>query len=496
MAERGSPYPISLDLKQKQSQSLKQLQRLIMSRQMQQAIHLLQLPIMELSAAIELEVEQNPILEYTHEEDNQNPEDQVLEEEEWEEEKLDKALSFNEKDFEAIRKIDEEFRDSLYEELSYTERKTAEHEKLQTFLESSIIDEISLNEHLIAQARETFETQDENAMAEAIIGSLDENGYLSTPLTEIAHLNHFNLKVLEQVLATIQTFEPYGIGAQNLQECLLIQLRCKGKSHSLAYMIVEKHFEDLLHNRIPSIIKGLGCSSKEIGEAISRDISALDLHPGGGHGHQIVQQIVPDVTIRQEGEELIVEINDDSLPPLRLNSRYLKMLNDETLNQETKDFIRHKIMSARWLLRNILQRNDTLERISSFLAKKQKDFFLNPEGKLTPLTMRTVADELQLHESTIARAVAHKYVNSPRGLLPLRSFFTNGLEMDEGGEISSNTARGVLSEIVKNEDKSHPLSDEAICAQMKARGIHCARRTIAKYRAELNLGNAQQRKKY
>ena len=333
-------------------------------------------------------------------------------------------------------------------------------------------------------------------MAEALIGNFDERGFLQTSLLEIALLNGFEEHNLQKILVQIQDFEPFGVGAKNLQESLLIQLRCMAKKNTLAYEIIEKHYEDLLHNRIPLIQKSLKCTSDEIANAIDRCISKLDLHPGTWHSRQTVQTITPDVIVRQEDDKLIIETNDDYIPSLRFSSRYMRMLEDENLSLEAKEFIRHKILSAKWLLRNIHQRNETLEKIAHSLTQRQREFFVNPEGKLIPLTMKILSEELSLHESTIARAVANKYIDCPRGLLPLRSFFTNAIVNDEGEDISSNTVKNVLLDIIHNEDKHKPLSDEAISKMIKAKGINCARRTVAKDLAALNIGNTQQRRKF
>ncbi len=281
-----------------------------------------------------------------------------------------------------------------------------------------------------------------------------------------------------------------------MQESLLIQLRRQKKEHTLAYEIVNKYYDDLLHNRIPTMQKKLGCSFTDIHQAIDQHIAKLDLRPGMWYASQPSQHLYPDVTIKQEGEQLIVEINDETIPTLRLNKRYLRMLDDESLPTETKDFIKHQIVSAKWLVRNISQRNDTLGRIAQYLAQKQRDFFLQPEGKLVPMTMKEVAEELELHESTIARAVMHKTLNSPKGLLPLRSFFTYAYANPKGEDISSETVRQALKNLIEKEDKSHPLSDERLSTELKQHGLPCARRTIAKYRKELRIGNALQRRRY
>lgn len=498
------PFSLSMDLHQKPVQSIKQMQRLIMSREMQQAIHLLQVPVMELAPIIELELEQNPVLESLQQDEDDQECDADMQQlaDEVEEEATDidtpagTEVSFDERDFEIMRRLDEDFRDHFSESEASAVRRSSEQERLQTFLESSICAEPTLFEHLMAQAHEALPEEKDRVLAEALIGNLDENGFLTISLQEIAMLQNCSVAELERVLEVIQTFDPCGIGAKNLQGSLLIQLCSQGKQDTLAYAIIDKHFNDLLHNHVPAIKRGLHCTAVQIAKAIDQHIIQLDLHPGRQLFHQTTSYITPDLTLQQDGENLVVVVSEESMPHLRLNRRYLQMLDDESLTAETKAFIQQKVVSAKWLLRNIMQRNDTLSKIGESLARSQCEFFLNPQGKLVPLTMKIVADELQLHESTIARAVANKYIDTPRGLFSLRFFFTNALVNGEGEEISAKTARDMLSEVIENEDKSHPLSDEAIAALMKDKGIKCARRTIAKYRLALNIGTAQQRRKF
>lgn len=480
------------DMNQKLAPNLKQMQRLIMSPQMQQAINMMQMPVLELSTVIQNELEQNPILEY-HEE---KPDEGNNETNNDEETPPEQELCFKENDLEILKRLDEDFREHFSESGNYYIKRTAEEEKLKTFLEQSIPQQETLFEHLMVQSREAFETKEELSMAEAIIGNFDESGFLQTPLEEITSLNNFRVSLLKKVLLKIQTFDPFGVGGRDLQESFLIQLRCHKKKDTLAYKIIEMHFDDLLHNRIPKIQKGLQTSAQAIREDIEHQILHLDFHPGTLYSNKVVQYIIPDVTLRQDEDQLSVIINDESLPTLRLNSRYLRMLDDEKLPKETKDFVRNKLVSAKWLLKNIDQRNETITRVVTAIAKWQRDFFLEPDGKLVPLTMKTLAEELDIHESTVARAVAKKYVDSPRGILPLRFFFSNAYTTAEGDDISSKTVREVLKKIIDEENKKRPLSDESISKLLEKKGVNCARRTVAKYRSEMKIGNANQRKQY
>lgn len=488
----------TLDLQQKPLTSQQQLQRLMMLPGMQQAIHLLQMNAMELAPLVETHLSQNPVIEIDQDEQNEDIErleNENAEEEEDIEDTPDKEMDFNDHDFDIIKRLDQDFRDNWIEESPYRPKKTSEEDQQQSYNEQSISVKPTLYEFLIAQAHDSFDNPKDFGIAEILLGYFDESGYQNTPLKEIADLHEIDEKKLNEALEIIQTFEPYGVGAKNLQESLLIQLRCQEKQNSLASKIVEKHFDDLLHNRIPLIEKSLRCPKEKISQAL-QDISKLDLHPGTSYSLQDAQPIIPDVTLKQDGEELLVGVNDDFLPPMRINNRYLKLMREDNLTVETKQFIQQHIASAKWLLRNLQQRNNTLQRIVQVLAKRQRNFFLNPDGKLVPTTMKMISEEIEMHESTVARAVANKYVDSPRGLLPLRSFFSNAYTTDEGVEISSNTVRDLLQEFISKEDKYHPLSDATLATNLKARGIVCARRTVAKYRSELNLGTAQQRRQF
>jgi RNA polymerase sigma-54 factor len=405
-------------------------------------------------------------------------------------------VEFNDKEFEIMKHLDEEFRDHFSQSEGFQGKSTAEDEKYQAFLEQSIRSEASLYEHLLAQAQETFDSEQDRAVAAALIGNLNERGFIETPLEEIAAWHGFEVSELERVLELIQSFEPYGVGARSLQESLLIQLRCLQKRHTLAYAIIESHFEDLLNNRVPVIQKGLDCTATEVREAIEKHIAKLDLHPGVWHAQHRVQNIVPDVTIDDGPEGLSVRLDRERIPRFGISSRYLRMLEDETIPLETKEYLRQKIQSGKWLLKNIDQRNDTVFRIAEYLVEHQAEFLGRSDGQLRPLTMKAVAEQLELHESTIARTVNGKYVDCPRGLLPLRSFFTNAYTSTEGSAVSSSSVKDLVRDIIGQEDKAKPLSDDAISNLIKQRGIKCARRTVAKYRKELSIGNTSQRRRY
>lgn len=442
-------------------QSAKQVQRLILSPQMQQALHLLQMPVMELACLVTEEMTQNPLLEW---EEGETP---------------------------------------LIEEIGIGIRQQnilREEEDLKSFIENTLPSASSLYEVLVIQAKERCQNEQQFDIAHCIIGNLDENGFLSLPLEELSLLANTSIEQVSNALQIVQSFEPIGVAARSLQETLLIQLRVLGKKDSLAYKIVEQGFDHMLKNRISFLAKSLQCTSQQIYQTISQEIASLDFHPGkhcpSGHYQEHSQSIVPDVILHFVDDKFEIEVNKAPLPSFRVNPHYLELLHDPSTPEETRSYLEERLQSSKWLMRNLQERQHTLHRMTEKLITIQGDYLRDPQGSLRPLTMKELADMLELHESTIARALAHKYVSCPRGVFPLRTLFTNAYTTHSGDMISSSSVKQCLRDIVAQEDKSLPLSDEAISSMIQQRGIPCARRTVAKYRQELKIGNAAQRKEH
>lgn len=495
-------WPMGYDLKINNQAKLglhhKQNQLLMMLPKMQQAIAFLQAPVQELSTLIQVEMEQNPLIE--PDEDIQDEEVEKLQKEEEEQVESSDAsenqeVAFDDHDFEVMKQLNEEYQDH-FAQSGLTSQRTKEDDEYRSFLENSICEEATLSSFLSRQVKENIEDEQEQNLAEIIIGSLDDRGFLATPLEELAALLHVPLDRLEKVLSIIQGFEPWGVGAHDLRESFLIQLRIKNRQNTLAYKILSDHYDDFLSNRLPQIQKALHCSLEEIQEAIEQDIVKLDLRPGAWFVNAKAAYIVPDAILHEDEGNITVELHRESQPSLRVSQRYFRMMEDPEASEETKDYVRHHLNSAKWLLRNIYQRNDTLMRVIESIAKYQKDFLTLPDGKIKPLIMKEIAEELKVHESTIARAVANKYVATPKGVLPLRHFFSNSYTTEQGEELSSDTVRQAIKKIIAEEDKTQPLSDEKISCELNKQGIPCARRTVAKYRQLLKIGNTHQRKKF
>lgn len=484
--------PLSLKLEKKQTQNLKQTQKLIMSPQMQQSIKLLQLPILELEQLIDQELEQNPLLEVI---DEHSVVDEMDDREEPDEQN-EKELEFSDETFEVMQDLDDYFESHFRETENYCLKRTSEEEQQKSFLENSLRATETVADLLTVQAREVFETPEELTAAYVLICNLDPNGFLTTSLEEISVFNRISEELLEEILQEIQTFDPPGIGARDIRECLLIQLKKRKLKNSLAYRIVEHYYDDLLHNRIKAIAKGVDVAESVVAEVISKTLSSLDLQPGAYLADVTKTVIIPDIQIISENDELKIIINNEFIPDLQFSKQYLNLALDPSSTKETKNFINQKISSAKWLMRNIMQRSDTLERLARKLVESQHKFFTDSHGQLVPMTMKQVAEELDLHESTVARAVSNKYLSCDRGIFSLRYFFTNALERDNGEQLSSTFVKDLLSDMIEKENKKKPYSDEALSKLLKKKGIQCARRTVAKYRTELKIGNTQQRKQY
>ncbi|MBY0529800.1 MAG: RNA polymerase factor sigma-54 [Rhabdochlamydiaceae bacterium] len=449
----------TLSIKQNANISTKQSQHLLLSLAMQQAFHVLQMPVLELAEWLRLEIEQNPLLEIDHSQDkNREPLDELCQD----------TADYSQ----------------------YLDRATEEFEKKRkAYQESLLTYPISLYEHLMVQARFTFETQEELNIAELLIGHLDKQGFLSTPLNEIAP--DIDPKRVARILGVLQTFDPPGIAALDLRSSLLQQLRLKDKENTLGYTIVEKHFENLIHNRLPLIAKQLKLSIAQVQQIVSSEISPLDIHPGYPFHEEYACPLIADVHLDAREGEWFITVNHGPLPHFKVSSSYTK-----GLEQQEKVFVRRHLANGKWLKKIVHRRQDTLRCIATYLIKKQEPFLSGEQKTLHPMTIQEMADALQMHESTIARAISNKHISCPQGMFSLRSFFTHGITCQNGQKVSNHTLRQLLAQIVEKEDKIRPLSDDAIAHQFKKMGIPCARRTVAKYRQHMRIAPAARRRKW
>ncbi|CDR34543.1 RNA polymerase factor sigma-54 [Criblamydia sequanensis] len=483
---------LSLKQKMQPKADFKQTQKILMSQTMQQGIFLLQIPNLELAAVIETELETNPLLEILSEEEA--IEEEEFQEDDTEEEIENKEIDFSEKDFDILKRLDEDFKEHFQQ--SETFDSNSKDNDLKNYIEASIVSKETLFDYLHRQARETFQNEEELNAAILIMGSLDERGLLRSPLSELSALSGIEESFLQAILKVVQTFDPPGVAATSLKESLLTQLEIKHLKKTLAYSIIENEFESLLQGKLLKIAKSLKKDPKEVASEIKNRISHLDLSPGLSFSSELIQNIFPEIIVREEDGILKVEVPKEGRPELKIKREYLKLAESDSLSDEEKRFFKQKIASARSLLKNLSQRESTLKRIGEWLIQNQKDFFLKPEGKLKPFSMLDLAKDLELHESTIARAVSSKYLSCDRGIFALRNFFSVAYTAANGEDISSKTIKDLIESLIKEEDKGLPLSDEVISQKLREQGIFCARRTVAKYRKSLQLGNTKQRKRH
>jgi RNA polymerase sigma-54 factor len=363
-------------------------------------------------------------------------------------------------------------------------------------MSSSYLSEITLSEHLMFQLQFAPIKQSCRRIGRYIIESLDENGYMTLSVEEISRALGVGQDKVQVVLDAIQGFEPAGVGARNLKECLLIQLRHQGNDNPLIEEVINNYLEDIAGNRLNNIAKALNISVKEV-QAISDVIKSLEPKPGRQFGSSTeTRYIVPDVTVEKVDGEYIVTVNESSAPRLTISPYYQKMLMDSDKESNISKFLTGRLNSALWLIKSIEQRRQTIYNVVSAVVKYQIDFFEEGPKHLKTLTLKQIADEVGIHESTVSRSINGKYMQSPRGIFEIKYIFTSGVSGNSGAGIASESIKTFIREIVENEDPKAPLSDQTIVEILAERGIDISRRTVAKYRDEMNLPSSSKRKRY
>jgi len=452
----------------------------VLAPQLQQSLQILQAPMLELRNLVQQEIQTNPTLE----EEITEPtiEDHQAERDAFQEE------------FERLAKLDDEWRDFMAQNSSYSGRSQEEEERRQFFFDSIISSE-TLQQHLMGQVSDGDFNSDDRKIAELIIGNIDDVGFLQTSTEEMAQNTGMDLEDLERVLAIIQTFHPVGVGSRNLRECLLIQLSRLGKEGSLEYRIVDRYLEDLGKRRFPEIARRLGTTTEQIQRA-ANFIATLDPKPGQIFAPDPNNYVLPDVMVERIGDEYAISLNGDQIPHLRISNTYKDLMAQDRNGNEVKDYIRDKIRSGKFLIKSIHQRQQTISNIAHEIVARQQEFLERGSSALKPMTMVQIAEAVGVHETTVSRAISGKYMATPQGVYEMKYFFTPGYQT-AGGEAMSNTSvKEAIADLVKNEDAKHPLSDKEIVEVLSERGIPIARRTVAKYRGELNILPSNMRKRY
>ena len=353
----------------------------------------------------------------------------------------------------------------------------------------------TLQEHLMAQVGELDFNEAEKKIALVLTGNIDDKGYLAISLDEVCAQESFDRELVEGVLDTIQHLDPPGIGATSLKECLLIQLRHGKLKNGIVELIIENHISELENRNFPAIAKALKISMEKVIENVAI-IAELEPIPGRQFGTESAQYIVPDVYVFKLGDEWVVSLNEEGLPKLRVSKFYDKMIGTKEAVGADKNYIQEKMKSAVWLIKSIQQRQRTIFRTTESIVARQKDFFDFGVEHLKPMILKDIAEDIEMHESTISRVTSNKYVHTPRGIFELKYFFNSSVSKSDGDSVASESVKRMISDIVKGEDQLHPHSDQKIVEILEERGIELARRTVAKYREQLNIFPSSKRKKY
>ena len=484
----------------------RQTQSLVLAPQLRQSLKILQVAALDLRSVIQEELQSNPTLEELPmenvsldpvQEDSEGKasaegsETGQSAEKPGETETKRDEMDFS-KEFEILGKFDDDWRDIPG---AGSRTFTAEDAERRQHFFDSLVSEPSLQEHLMRQAEQADISPGALEAMRTIVSSLDERGFLTQSPSDAALQTGLPLSAVQEAVAALKTFDPPGIGAQSLSECLLAQLGALGRGDSLPARIVRDHFELLTRRRIPEIARKLGASPDDVQGAIE-EIGRLNPAPGRRFADDNNRVVVPDVTVEREGDEWKIHLNNDYIPRLRISSTYREMIARGTLSKPERDYLRERIRSGKFLIDSIEQRQRTIERITREILTAQAEFFEQGVAQLKPLTMTRIADIVGVHETTVSRAIANKYIRTPHGVFEFKYFFTPGYQSDGGAAVSNTSVKEMIADLVAAEDKGSPLSDQDLVGRLHGKGITIARRTVAKYREELGILPSNLRRDY
>jgi RNA polymerase sigma-54 factor len=390
--------------------------------------------------------------------------------------------------------LDQEWRDH-FSQTNVAIRQSSEEEEKRQFMFDSLTVETSLAEFLMEQVRETDLVEEQRAIAELLIGNIDDYGYLKTTVEELAMSTNLTAEKISEVLKNIQTFDPCGVGARDLRECLMLQLERSGQTESLEYRIIRDFMDALGKRRIPEIARGVNRSVEEVQESLGK-IARLEPRPGRAFLPDTDQYVLPEVFVQKNGEDFTVTTNDEHIPHLRISNVYKDLMSAGEDNAEVKNYIREKIRAGKFLIKSLHQRQATILNIGKEIVKRQREFMEKGVAFLKPMTMAQVAEVVGVHETTVSRGVSGKYIQTPQGIFEMKFFFTAGLQNGTGEGVSNTSVKDMIAEIFKAEDAARPLSDQEVVKMLGDKGITIARRTVAKYRGELNILPSNLRKVY
>jgi len=469
----------------------KLVQQLVMTPQLQQAIKLLQLSRIELEEMVIKELQENPALEESQTEDTDNGEQPRGEAQnsmtgEVSELTVNRELSTVDK----IGTLDwQEYLDTHSNSMhgSLTAEAGADDGDSPPSWENSLTKKTSLEDHLLWQLRLSKITEEESSIGLYIIQNLDENGYLTLTVDEVCAATETTAGVVEALLKRIQNFDPVGVAARNLRECLLVQLENLGLSDSLAALIVGSYLSFLESKRYERLAKDLNLTIEEIADA-AHLIASLEPKPSRGFEQDEVRTVLPDVFVEKIGGEWVIYLNDDGVPRLRVSSLYRRMAGQEgAAEEEARQYLQEKVRAATWLIKSIQQRQQTLMKVTQSIFKFQVEFLDYGVSHLKPMVLRDVAEDIHMHESTVSRATANKYVHTPQGLFELKYFFQSAISTGTGEDIASESVKQKIRQIIDGEDPRAPHSDQYIATALSTDSIEIARRTVAKYREAMGI---------
>ncbi len=473
---------------------LKLSQKLIMTPSLQQAIKLLQLSKLELQEVLNQELLENPLLEESAEEAKTEEAEADAQEKTQESEEAKAAEPAKEKEKDSFEEIDYDAYFQDYIEYGYNPRGMGEeHEEFP--IENTLTRPPNLTDHLTWQLSMSDASPLVKEIGAFIIGNIDEDGYLRATNEEIVSAGGYDPQEVEKAIQAVQSLDPIGVGARDLRECLLLQLAFLEVDVPLVEIIIRDHWDMFMQRHFVQLAKVLGIDMKTL-EGIVEVIKHLDPKPGRKYSNERAIYVEPDVYVHKVSDEYIIVLNEDGMPKLRINSSYRSMLSsmDSKQDGETVNYIKDKIRSAVWLIKSLDQRQRTIYKVAESIVKHQREFLEKGIDFLRPLVLRDVADDIQMHESTVSRVVSNKYMHTPRGLFLMKYFFHSGIDSDTGEDISSLTVKKKIQSFIEGEDPRKPLSDSKIMKILNDEGINIARRTVAKYRDELNIPSSTDRK--
>jgi len=482
-------------------QEMRQTQKLTLAPRMIQSMEILQLPIMALQERIEQEMQENPVLDL-QESDPDLPDEPTEKENPDSETDTEKELVVdeehnNEDDFERLINMDEDYPDTFEERSRPSSGRIEEVGERKHDTMANMVDRPQTLQDYLHDQLSYFElTVDLRKMCDRIIYNLDSNGYLQGAIEDLLEPDAppERKQLAEQALALVQRLDPPGVGARDLKECLLLQLTPGMPHHEQLRTLISSHLEDLEHNRLPLISRKTGYSLEEIDEAW-QDLKKLAPKPGAEYQDVHVPTVTPDVYVEIDDDgNYKVRLDDEGIPNLFISPYYRKLLRSGKATAETREYIKKKVNAAQWLIESIEQRRSTLTRVSQAIVDHQHDFLSKGPEHIEPLKMQQIADKVGVHVTTVSRAVDDKWIQTARGIFPLKRFFVGGTTSADGEEVAWDAVRLKLQEIIDKEDKQKPLSDDELVKQLAKHGLTVARRTVTKYRKSMQIPSSRQRK--